>query len=478
MIDLAVDLCVIGAGSAGLTAASFAAQLGAEVVLIERDEMGGECLNTGCVPSKALLAAAKTAHGIRTSGRFGITSITTSEPAIDFAAVHRHVRSVIAQIAPHDSVERFERLGVKVIRAEARFVGPRVLMAGDHRVRARRVIIATGSSPAKLKIEGLEGIKYFTNETIFENTELPEHLLVLGGGPLGMELAQAHRRLGAKVTVIENSKAMQKDDPELVARLLKVLAGEGVTIRENAKVTHARAIDVGVRLNVDEGGQKSEIEGSHLLIAAGRSARIASLDLDRAGVRYSDQGIEVDRHLRTSARGVYAIGDVVAKSPRFTHIAGYHAGVAVQNALIFSYAKTQYDALPWVTYTDPELAHVGASEDEARKLHGDDIQIVRAEMNDNDRAQTELSTGGAVKIVARKNGRVLGVSILDSHAGELVHLWVLVIQSGLKLSQVARMIAPYPTLGEANKMAASEFYKPKLFNKWSRRLIRLRALLP
>ncbi len=205
---------------------------------------------------------------------------------------------------------------------------------------------------------------------------------------------------------------------------------------------------------------------------------MASLELDRAGVRYNEHGITVDRHLRTSARGVYAIGDVVADAPRFTHIASYHAGLAVQNALIFPLAKTRYDALPWVTYTDPELAHVGASEDEARKLHGDDIRVVHAEMEANDRAQTERATSGAVKVVLRRNGRILGASILDSHAGELVHVWVVAIQAGLKLSHVARIIAPYPTLGEANKMAAIEFYKGKVFNDRSRRLVRLLGRLP
>jgi pyruvate/2-oxoglutarate dehydrogenase complex dihydrolipoamide dehydrogenase (E3) component len=337
MIDLAVDLCVIGAGAAGLTAASIAAQLGARVALVERGEMGGECLNTGCVPSKALLAAAKTAHGIRASARFGIEA---GQPRIHYGAVHRRVHQVIATIAPHDSVERLEGMGVKVIHAEARFVAPRVLMAGEQRVRARRVIIATGSAPAMPKIADLDSVEYFTNETIFDNTTLPKHLLVVGGGPIGIELAQAHRRLGARVTVLEDSKAMPHDDRELVTRLMQVLADEGVTIRENAKVHAVRRGDSGIVLSIEEGGRKSELEGSHLLVATGRSAKVAPLDLDRAHVRFTDHGIVVDLHLRTTARGVYAIGDVVAEAPRFTHVAGYHAGVAVRNALTFPFAKT------------------------------------------------------------------------------------------------------------------------------------------
>ncbi len=475
MKDLEADLCVIGAGSAGLSAASFAAQLGVSVVLIERSEMGGECLNTGCVPSKAMLAAARAAHGIRCSAPFGIQA---SEPRVDFAAVNRHVHEVIAAIAPHDSVERFEGLGARVIRAEAHFIEPRVLMAGDTRVRARRVIIATGSSAATPPIEGLDGVDYFTNETIFANKILPEHLLILGGGPIGMELAQAHRRLGAQVTVVESATAMAHDDRELVDRLLKVLAGEGVVIREKTEVEKVRRSGSTVVLSLDQDGRKSELQGSHLLVAAGRSARVASLDLERAGVAHTRDGIVVDRKMRTSARGVFAIGDVVAQTPRFTHIAGYHAGIAVQNALILPFAKTDYESLPWVTYTDPELAHVGASEKDARKEYGDDLQVIRAELKNNDRARAERASGGAVKVIARNNGQVLGASILDTHAGELAHLWVLAIRSGLKLRAIAQMIAPYPTLGEANRAAASEFYRPKVFSALSRRIVRLFSHLP
>ena len=475
MNERSVDLCVIGAGSAGLSATSIAAQLGVRVVLVERAAMGGECLNNGCVPSKALLAAAKAAHAMRSGAPFGIAAV---EPQVDFEAVHRHVHEVIASIAPHDSVERFEGLGAEVIRAEARFIEPRVVMAGDQRLRARRVIIATGSAPATPKIEGLDAVDFFTNETIFDNKTLPEHLVVVGGGPIGMEMAQAHRRLGSRVTVLEASKALPHDDAELVGRLLKALAGEGVVVRQNVKVSKVAKSASGVVLSIDEGGQKSQVEGSHLLIAAGRKPKIAALDLDKAGVRFEDSGIVVDAKLRTSASGVYAIGDVVSKAPHFTHIAGYHAGIAVQNALIVPYAKVDYASLPRVTYCDPELAHVGASEADARKQHGDDVQMLTFEMKQNDRARTERATLGAVKVVARKSGRILGVSILDAHAGELAHLWVLAIASGLKLKDVARYIAPYPTLGEANKAVAGEFYKPKVFGAMARRVVGLFSHLP
>jgi pyruvate/2-oxoglutarate dehydrogenase complex dihydrolipoamide dehydrogenase (E3) component len=475
MRERSVDLCVIGAGSAGLTATALAARLGVRVALVERGELGGECLHDGCVPSKALLAAAKAAQALRSGERLGIAA---TEPRVDFAAVQAHVQRAIAAIAPHDSAERFAALGAQVIRAEARFVEPRVLMAGDDRIRARRVVIATGAGPALPKIDGLDGVPYLTNRTIFANRELPAHLLVLGGGPLGIELAQAHRRLGARVTVLSHSKALPRDDAELAGRLLRALAAEGVVIRQNVKVRAARRSAAGIALAVDEGGQTSDVEGSHLLVAVGRQPELAALDLEHGGVRFDEHGIAVDAKLRTSARGVFAIGDVVAGAPRFTHVAAYQAGIAVQNALLWPFAKTDYRTLPWVTYCEPELAQVGASEDQARKRYGDAVRVLTVELGDNDRAQAEAATGGALKLVAHRGGRALGVSILAPHAGELAHLWVAAIGARCKLSALARMIAPYPTFGEAGKAAAAAFVEPRLFGAWPRRAVRWFSRLP
>ncbi len=479
MHELKADLVVIGAGSAGLSATAFAAQLGADVVLVESGKMGGECLNVGCVPSKALLAAAKVAHAMRNATRFGIDAV---EPQLDFKAVHDHVHGVIAAIAPHDSVERFEGLGARVLRGSARFVEPRVLVVqtddGEIRIQARRVIIATGSNPAVPPIDGLAAVPYFTNETLFDNQTLPEHLLVIGGGPIGIEMAQAHRRLGAKVTVVERGRCLSKDDPEHAGQLLQHLATEGVVLRQQTSVKAVRQEAGQIVLTVDEGGQTSEITGSHLLVATGRKPRLDALDLDRAGVVTDKGGIVVDRKLRTNVHGIYAIGDVVAGAPHFTHIAAYHAGIAVQNALLLPYAKTDYSALPWVTYCDPELAHVGIDEAEARKRHGDDVHLLKASLSSNDRAQTERATLGSVKVVARKNGTVLGVSILAPHAGEMAHAWALAIGSGLKLKAIAQMIAPYPTFGEAGKAAAGELYKPKLFSPLVKRVVGWFSHLP
>ncbi len=472
--EVNADVCVIGAGSAGLTAAWIAAQAGAKTVLIERGEMGGECLNTGCVPSKALLAAAFRARHAETARPFGVAA----EPRVDFAKVHAHVHEVIAAIAPHDSVERFERLGVEVIREEARFVGARELTAGNVRISARRVVIATGSAPKVPDLEGLGDVPYFTNETIFDNAELPGHLVVIGGGPLGIELAQAHRRLGSRVTVLVTSSAMDKDEPELAAVLLKRLAEEGVAIREKAQVKRIEAKNSGIVLHLEEAHQQAQVEATHLLVATGRTPRLRSLELERAGVACDDKGISVDERLQTSAKGVYAIGDVVKGGPQFTHIAGYQAGIAMRNALFRWPAKVDYRSLPWVTYTDPELAHTGMTEAQARKEHGDDVRVICLPFAENDRAQAERETEGRIKIVTRRNGHVLGASIVGARAGEMIHTWVLAIGQKLKLKHVASMIAPYPTMGELNKQVASEFYKEMLSSPWVRRLVRALLLLP
>jgi pyruvate/2-oxoglutarate dehydrogenase complex dihydrolipoamide dehydrogenase (E3) component len=468
------DICVIGAGAAGLTTAALAAQLGARTVLVERGRMGGECLNTGCVPSKALLAAAKAAHAVRTAGRFGVGC---AAPDIDFAAVRRHLRGVVDAIAPHDSAARFEALGVDVVRAEARFVGPRRISAGNRVLRARRIVIATGSEPAIPAIPGIDTVPYFTNETIFDNPVLPERLVIVGAGAVGIELGQAYRRLGAAVTIVEAERAMPRDDPELAHMLIRGLAAEGVDLREHAHVRSLEATPTGVALDVESGGRRSRVEGSHLLIATGRKPRIDGLGLDSAGVQHDRRGIKVDRRLRTTAPGVFAIGDAI-DAPHLTHVAGYHAGIVIRNALFRLPAKVDYSALPWVTYTDPELAQIGVTEAEARRVYGEEVRVLRFPFAGNDRAQAERHAEGLVKIIARRNGQVLGASILGSQAGELAHLWVLAIERRLRLRDIAAMLAPYPTLGEANKSVAAEFYKPRLFGAWTRRAVRLLNLLP
>ena len=467
------DLCIIGGGSAGLATAAAAAQLGARVVLIERGRMGGECLNSGCVPSKALLAAAHAAQSARTAARFGVHA----QPRVDFAQVCAHVHGVIAAIAPHDSRERFEQLGVEVLAAPARFTGPRTVQVGERVIHARRTLIATGSAPRLPPIEGLDRVPYFTNETLFENSRLPEHLVVLGGGPLGMEMAQAFLRLGSRVTVLEQNQCMPKDDQELTRALLRSLAAEGLTIREGAKVLRVQAEGDGVVLSVEEAGQASRVSASHLLVATGRAPRTADLGLELAGVAFTDKGITVDARLRTTARGIFAAGDVV-DGPRFTHVCSHHAGIVVRNALFHWPAKLDFTALPWVTYTEPELAHVGMTEDQASKKLRDKLKVLRVNYAENDRARAEGTPDGLLKLIADAHGKVLGVSILGAHAGELAALWVLAIQRGVKLSQIAQLMLPYPTLNELSTLAATAFYKPKLASAALHRLVRLLVRLP
>ncbi|HET6161484.1 MAG TPA: FAD-dependent oxidoreductase [Dongiaceae bacterium] len=464
-----VDICVIGAGSGGLSVAAGAAQLGASTVLIERHKMGGDCLNTGCVPSKALLAAAKAARRWQGEQAFGVSY---APPTVDFAAVNRHVHEVIAAIAPNDSVGRLEGLGVTVIKGTARFVGPREVAVDGTRIRARRFVIATGSSATVPPIPGLDRVPYFTNETVFENAELPRHLIIIGGGPIGLEMAQAHWALGSEVTVLEAFRVLPKDDPELARLLRQSLAGEGVAIRERAKITRIDPDEGGVAVMLTTEGGEERIAGSHLLVAAGRRPNIAGLDLEKAGIEHDSKGIKVDARLRTINRRVFAIGDV-AGGPQFTHVAGYHAGIVIRNALFRLPAKVDYRSLPWVTYTDPELAHVGLTEEQARAAHGEDITILRWPYRDNDRAQAERVTDGLVKVVTTRSGKILGASILGAHAGELIQVWVLAIAQGLNIKALAGMIAPYPTLGEINKRAAGSFFTPKLFGDRTKRLVRL-----
>jgi pyruvate/2-oxoglutarate dehydrogenase complex dihydrolipoamide dehydrogenase (E3) component len=469
---LEADLCIIGAGSAGLTVAAGASQMGAKTVLIEARRMGGDCLNYGCVPSKSLLAAAHLAHAIRQGGSFGING---HEPVIEFERVHDHVHEVIAGIEPHDSQERFEGLGVTVLREHATFCARDQVLAGAARVRARRFVIATGSRPSVPPIPGLAELRYFTNETIFDNRTLPGHLLIIGGGPIGCELAQAHRRLGAEVTVVDIGPVLPKDDPEVSRTVRERLLAEGVAIHDRVKVEAVAAAGNGVALVIEDGGQARTIEGSHLLVAAGRTPRVDGLGLDMAGVAYGKGGIEVDRRLRTSNKRIYAIGDVVG-GPQFTHVGSYHAGIVIRNVLFRLPAKVDYRALPWVTYTDPELAHVGRTEASARE-NGSSVDVLRWAFEDNDRARTERRTEGFVKVVTGRRGRILGASIVGAHAGELILPWVLAIRQKLKIGAMAELIAPYPTLGEVSKRAAGSYYAPKLFGPTTRWLVRQLARL-
>ncbi len=468
------DICVIGAGSGGLSLAAGAAQMGVKVVLIEKGKMGGDCLNTGCVPSKALIAASHAANLVRHAGRFGING---HEPEIDFLKVHDHVHGVIAAIAPHDSVERFEGLGVDVIQGAARFTGRREVEADGRRIRARRFVIATGSSPAAPPIRGLDDVSFLTNETVFDLDQRPDHLIVIGGGPIGIELAQAHRRLGARVTVLERRSILGRDDPDAVDLVRSRVIDDGIELREGAVIKKVARHGNGIALTIEKGGEGERVTGSHLLVAAGRRANVGGLNLEAAGIDYGPKGIAVDKRLRTTNRKVFAIGDVVG-AYQFTHMAAYQAGIVIRNALFHVPAKVDDAAVPWVTYTDPELAHVGLDERRAREQLGDDIRLLKGSFAENDRARAERETDGLIKIVVGRKGRILGATIVGAHAGELILTWVLALRQGLEIGAVANLIAPYPTLSEVSKRAAGSYYTPRLFSHRTRKLVGALQHLP
>ncbi|MDT8345212.1 MAG: FAD-dependent oxidoreductase [Thermohalobaculum sp.] len=466
------DLCVIGAGSGGLSVAAGAVQMGASVVLIEGHKMGGDCLNYGCVPSKALIAAAKKAHAHRSSAPFGVAA---NEPEIDYAAAMDHVARTIATIAPNDSVARFEGLGVRVIEARAAFVGPAEVEAGGHVVRARRFVIATGSSPFVPPIQGLDTVPYLTNETLWDNRERPARLIVIGGGPIGLEMAQAHRRLGSEVVVLEAMKALGRDDPEIAAIALARLRAEGIDIREGAKVTGVSGAAGAIRVALEDGGT---VEGSHLLVAVGRRANVAGLGLEAAGIEHTPKGVTVDAGLRSvSNRRVYAIGDV-AGGLQFTHVANYQAGLVIRNALFRLPVTNRTDHIPWATYTDPEIGHVGLTEAEAAKTLPSGWEVHRFHFAENDRAIAEARTEGLIKVVIARGGRIRGASIVGPQAGELILPWALAIAQGMKIGAMAGVVAPYPTLSEVSKRVAGAYYTPRLFGRpLIKRLIRLLARL-
>lgn len=465
---LETDICVIGAGSAGLSVAAGAAQLGRNVVLIEKGEMGGDCLNTGCVPSKALIAAANRAHAMREANKYGIQA---ADPAIDFNAVMTHVQGVIESIAPIDSQERFESLGVTVLREAAAFASPRQVKTANTRVGAKHFVVATGSSPTIPPIPGLDTTPFFTNETIFSNRQRPSHLIVIGGGAIGVELAQAHRRLGAKVTLVEADTILGKDDPALVSLIRAQLLKDGVELFENAVVKEVTSTAQGVAATIHE----RTVEGSHILVATGRTPSIETLNLEAAGVSYSKSGINVDHAMRTTNKRIYAIGDV-AGGMQFTHVAGYHATLVIRNMLFKLPAFNKESLAPRVTYCDPPLAQIGLTESQARDAHGDNIKVAQWEFADNDRAQAERDTRGIVKVTTDKRGRLLGASIVGARADELIHILAYAIANKLKIKSLTNMIAPYPTRGEGAKRAAGAWFIDSLFSDRTKKLVSILSI--
>ncbi len=444
------DLVIIGAGSAGLSFAAGAVQMGAGVVLIEGGKMGGDCLNTGCVPSKALIEAARRAKGAASAKNLGVSC---HDVTVDYASVMHYVRETIASIEPHDSQERFEGLGVRVIRGYAEFASKNSIRVGNETVTARRIVVATGATPIAPPINGLDAVAYFTNETFFENRNRPDHLIIIGGGPIGVEMAQAHAQLGIKTTLIESFEILPREIAKTREIVRTKLLQDGVTVFENCDV---RSIKENGAIKSITLGDGQMVKGSHILVATGRRANVQGLNLSAAGIETTDVGIKVDDSLRTTNRAVYAIGDVIGQE-QFTHVAGYHVSLVVRSALFGLPAKVRKNHIPRVTYCDPEVASVGDISD------GTGIETYRVTYDGLDRAIAGARTDGFAQIWV-KNGRVRGATIVGAQAGELIHFWSLVIAQNLKLLKASSVITPYPTLSDINKKLIGAYFTPRLFD--------------
>lgn len=459
------DLVIIGAGSAGLTAAGFAVQLGARVAILDKHRIGGDCTWTGCVPSKTLLKVAKVAYLMRNANHYGLTP---SEAVVDLKSVMSHVRNVIAQVYQHESPEALRANGIEVFLGDVRFLDPHTLIVGESTLTARHILLATGAHPFIPSITGLDDVEYLTYKNLWNLEILPGHLLVVGAGPIGCEIAQAFRRLGARVTLLEaGDRMLPRDGPAASKVLAEVFTTEGIDLRFNVTAERTWQDRNGIHLVADG----RELVGDALLVAVGRQPNVDNLALDQAGVSYSAKGIGVDEHLRTSQRHIYAAGDCTG-SYQFAHYAGWQAAMAVRNALLPGAAKGVSDRVPWTTFTDPEVAHVGLTEDEARKKFGSAVMTCEWPMEWVDRARTEGDTVGFLKLVHKKDGTLLGATIVAGRAGEMIHEWIVALEHGLKVGDLAQVIHVYPTYSVASMQAAADIRVARLLGGTSGRIIR------
>lgn len=460
------DLAVIGGGTAGLVSAAVSAGIGARTALIEQHRLGGECLWTGCVPSKAIIRSASVLHAIRHAAGYGVH---VQGARADFGAVMERVHAIIARIQPHDSPERFRGMGVDVVEGRARFLSPDEVEVGGKKVRAKRWILATGSRTAVPDVPGLKEAGYLTHESLWELRALPESLVVLGGGPIGIEMAQAFARLGSSVTVVAASaQLLEREDPEIAAVVARQLEREGVHILLSAKAARVR-VEGGAKLVTVAGAAgESELRADAILVATGRTPNVEEIGLERIGVEVGGHGVSVDDTLRTSASNVWAAGDV-AGPYRFTHVADYQARIAAPNALFPLHRKVDYRVVPWCTYTEPEVARVGLTEAEARERWGDRAGVFRYDHASLDRALCDGEPDGLTKIVIDPKGRIAGAHVAGPRAGETIHEAVLALRHRLKLSDLSGMIHVYPTYPESLKRTADAYLRARFSGGVARR---------
>jgi len=458
------DIGVIGGGAGGLTVASGAAQLGAKTLLVEKEqELGGDCLHFGCVPSKTLLKSAHVYHLMKNSRKFGLPTVVV--PPVNFSAISQRIRSVIGTIQHHDSKERFCKLGARVEIGQPRFTDDHSIRLNGNTYSAKTWVIATGSSPAVPPIKGLAQLPYITNREIFSLDHLPESMVILGGGPIGVEMSQAFCRLGTRVAVVNRSpQILTKEDPDMADSVKEVLGSEGVKFYLNSAIEEVK--DLGrekeVRIKTGQGGSIS-LKAETILVALGRKANTEGLGLEDIGVKFDHRGINVDNRLRTSLKHIYAAGDINGGF-QFTHAAGYEGGIVVSNAIFHLPRKVDYTFLPWCTYTDPPLGSIGMNEKSARAA-GIGYNVWMEEFKDNDRSLAEGETVGKIKMILDDKEKPIGVQILGPHAEDLLNEWVAILNGKVKLSTLAAAIHPYPTIGEINKKVAGSYFSPKIFSE-------------
>lgn len=457
------DLVVIGAGTAGLTAAGFMGRVGGKVALIEKEALGGDCTWYGCVPSKALLKVSKMAHSVRTAHKYGITA---SEPQVDMTAVRDYVQDAIREIYQHETPEVYSAAyGPEVIIGEARFIDAHTVQVGDRQLKAKKFVVATGARPTVPPIDGLEDVPYMTNRTVFTNDKLPEHLLVMGAGPIGAEMAQAHARLGAKVTMMDIG-FLQRDEPEAKEVMLKVFEEEGVTFIESL-VDSVQKDSETITATLKNG---QRVSGDALIVAVGRTPN-TDLGLENAGVHYTKEGIGVDDYLRTNVKHIYAVGDCTT-APKFTHYAGFQGGIAGRNATFpVLNSRGHDDVLPWVTYTDPEVAHVGMTEAEARQQYGDSVKVYNLPTSRGDRTVVEGDTEGFIKLVYTSTSNLLGATVVADRAGEMIFELMLAVKKKISMTDITTMIHPYPSYNYVVKRAVADVVIEELLDGFSGRAI-------